>query len=82
MTWEAKFVGRENELRLLKYGIEQANEGRGSILFITGEAGVGKTRLVEELGGQELGVDTVQYAGPGAATGFNAIWMKMKLIVG
>jgi predicted ATPase len=57
MTWEAKFVGRENELRLLKYGIEQANEDRGSILFLTGEAGVGKTRLAEELKVQEFGFD-------------------------
>jgi predicted ATPase len=49
MTWEAKFVGREPELRLLKYGLEQARDGKGSILFLTGEAGIGKTKLGEEI---------------------------------
>ncbi len=57
MTWEAKFVGRNSELKQLTYGLEQARNGRGSILFITGEAGVGKTRLVEELANQQLGFD-------------------------
>ncbi len=48
MTWEAKFVNREYELKHLKYALEQTQTGFGSILFITGEAGIGKTRLVEE----------------------------------
>ena len=49
MIWEAKFIDREKELKLLKYSLEQAQTGFGGILFITGEAGVGKSRLLEEL---------------------------------
>jgi predicted ATPase len=49
VSWEARFVGRDNEFRLLLDGIEQARKGHGNILFITGEAGVGKTRLAYEL---------------------------------
>ncbi len=49
IKWEPKFIGRENELRLLETGLNQAKKGLGNIFFITGEAGVGKTRLVLEL---------------------------------
>jgi predicted ATPase len=54
MTWEAKFVGRESELKQMILGLEEARQGRGRILFFVGEAGVGKTRLAEELANQEL----------------------------
>lgn len=57
MTWEAKFIGRENELKQLIYSLEQAKTGHGSILFITGEAGIGKTRIAEELSEQKLTFD-------------------------
>lgn len=49
MPWDASFVGRQNELRQLRLGLEKAKSGHGNIIFITGEAGVGKTRLAEEL---------------------------------
>ncbi|MEM4161343.1 MAG: AAA family ATPase, partial [Thermoplasmata archaeon] len=44
-----KFVAREKEFELLKQRIERARQGSGSTVFIAGESGVGKTRLVEEL---------------------------------
>jgi DNA-binding SARP family transcriptional activator len=51
------FVGREAEWQLLLDHWEQASSGRGGLVFVGGEAGVGKTRLVEELGQhvQQLG---------------------------
>ena len=52
MTWETKFVGRNEELSQLINNLEQARAGKGRILFITGEAGIGKTRLVKELSEQ------------------------------
>ena len=42
-------VGRERELALIKEIIERAAAGQGQLLAITGEAGVGKSRLLEEL---------------------------------
>jgi predicted ATPase len=55
-------VGREDELTKLKTFLDRAREGYGNTLFIAGEAGVGKTRLLEELKGyaQEQGVDVLQ----------------------
>src|SRR5262245_33221683 len=43
------FVGRTDELALLKRSMNESASGRGRIVFIEGEAGIGKTRLVEEV---------------------------------
>ena len=45
---EPVLVGRENELRELQSLLNSAVEGRGSTVFVSGEAGSGKTRLVNE----------------------------------
>ncbi|WP_297707944.1 adenylate/guanylate cyclase domain-containing protein, partial [uncultured Eudoraea sp.] len=42
-------VGRENELTLLKKHWTQAKKGNGSSVLINGEAGIGKSRLVDTL---------------------------------
>ena len=42
------FVGREEELDRLRSAFDDAVEGKGSTMFVSGEAGIGKTRLVEE----------------------------------
>lgn len=42
-------VGRERELTLLKQRVDSALRGEGSLVFITGEAGIGKTRLAWEV---------------------------------
>jgi ABC-type oligopeptide transport system substrate-binding subunit/DNA-binding SARP family transcriptional activator len=43
-----KLVGREQELAFLHDCWERAGAGQGNLALISGEAGVGKTRLVEE----------------------------------
>jgi class 3 adenylate cyclase/predicted ATPase len=42
-------VGREEELALLRRRWEQATEGEGQVVLLSGEAGIGKSRLVQEL---------------------------------
>ncbi len=42
-------IGREEELDQLKQYLDKAIGGEGSTVFIAGEAGIGKTRLVNEL---------------------------------
>jgi class 3 adenylate cyclase/tetratricopeptide (TPR) repeat protein len=42
------FVGRDDELRLLMNRWELAREGEGQVVLITGEAGIGKSRLVRQ----------------------------------
>ena len=51
-----RFVGREAELSVLRALVESARSGAGGSIFVEGEAGVGKTRLVDELiGGLDRG---------------------------
>jgi predicted ATPase len=42
------FLGRERELSALRDRMEQAAAGQGGLILVTGEAGMGKTRLLEE----------------------------------
>jgi WD40 repeat protein/class 3 adenylate cyclase len=45
----APLVGRERELRWLRWGWRQARRGHGRVMFVTGPSGIGKTRLAAEL---------------------------------
>ncbi len=49
---KALFVGRERELSTLNKLLLQASEGRGAVVFIEGEAGIGKSSLISQF--QEL----------------------------
>jgi tetratricopeptide (TPR) repeat protein/energy-coupling factor transporter ATP-binding protein EcfA2 len=49
-TSDAPLVGRADELSRLRQRLRAAWRGRGQMVLITGEPGIGKTRLVEELG--------------------------------
>jgi len=42
------YVGRERELRLLSESFEKAKAGHGQVVFIVGEPGIGKSRLLYE----------------------------------
>src|SRR5262249_30266232 len=43
-----RFVGRDAETELLRQGLELAGGGRGQVVAVAGEPGVGKSRLVWE----------------------------------
>jgi class 3 adenylate cyclase len=42
-------VGRDREVGLLRYRWSEAIEGRGHVVLVSGEAGMGKSRLVQRL---------------------------------
>ncbi len=42
-------VGRDREFALLKTAVERLTQGKGGIIFIIGDPGIGKSRLFEEI---------------------------------
>ena len=47
--WGSVFVGRARELGELRAGLAGAVSGHGCFFMVSGEPGIGKTRLVDEL---------------------------------
>lgn len=45
----AAFVGRTSEMAYLQAQLDRAADGAGSVVFLSGEPGIGKTRLLQEL---------------------------------
>jgi class 3 adenylate cyclase/tetratricopeptide (TPR) repeat protein len=48
MRGRTRFVGRETECALLHQALTQAQNGRGQVVAVMGEPGVGKSRLIHE----------------------------------
>jgi predicted ATPase len=49
MNLKPKFIGREKALKTLKDAMYDSIDGKGKLVLISGEAGIGKTRLIEEV---------------------------------
>jgi len=47
---EIQLVDRVEEMNLLREAVDRAVRGEGSLLFLRGEPGIGKTRLTREMG--------------------------------
>jgi predicted metal-binding membrane protein len=72
------FVGRQRDLGELRGALELAANRRGSLVLVTGEAGVGKTRLLEELTGSAARDGWTVLVGrcweQGGAPAYGVIW--------
>jgi predicted ATPase/DNA-binding CsgD family transcriptional regulator len=49
-----RFIGRERELLWLQERLEQARRGHGNLVLLAGEAGIGKSRLTNEVTARAL----------------------------
>ncbi|HUG48755.1 MAG TPA: AAA family ATPase [Candidatus Limnocylindria bacterium] len=76
----SRFVGRGDELALLGRWLDEAREGQPRVVIVGGEAGVGKSRLVSELGrlAQERGAAWLI----GASADFGAGGLPFEALVG
>ncbi len=59
MSATQPFVGRRAEVELLLHRLAAADGGRGGVVLVSGPAGIGKTRLVEEVLGRYGGAAAV-----------------------
>jgi serine/threonine protein kinase/tetratricopeptide (TPR) repeat protein len=50
MVRETQLIDRVEEMGLLREAVDRAVRGEGGLVFLRGEAGIGKTRLTKELG--------------------------------
>ncbi|MFA5085352.1 MAG: AAA family ATPase [Candidatus Omnitrophota bacterium] len=49
LTYPTRLIGRDKELEALKVLVKESLQAQGGLCFVSGEAGVGKSRLVDEL---------------------------------
>jgi DNA-binding SARP family transcriptional activator len=80
MPKEAPLVGRETQLRRLVTAASYARLGHGSVVLISGEAGIGKTRLAEAVVAEADGDDRLvawgrAYEREGAPLGW--LWIQV-----
>ncbi|HMI89846.1 MAG TPA: AAA family ATPase, partial [Polyangiales bacterium] len=54
---EPPFVGRERVLQRLRHALDEARQGRGRLVVLLGEPGIGKTRAVEAFERELAGTD-------------------------
>jgi tetratricopeptide (TPR) repeat protein len=72
---QSLFVGRGRELEILTAGLRDARAGRARFILVTGDAGIGKTRVVEELVSRsELAAGRVLWGRAPEQTGAPSYW--------
>jgi|LSQX01.3.fsa_nt_gb serine/threonine protein kinase/signal transduction histidine kinase len=49
LTYNTRVIGREKEVEIITNHFNMARQGRGSVLLLKGEAGVGKSALMDEI---------------------------------
>ncbi len=74
-------VGREREMGVLVDALESARSGAGRLVLLTGEAGIGKTRLADAFAGEARGADArVLWGRCWEAGGAPAYWPWLQAI--
>jgi adenylate cyclase len=78
----SRFVGRAEEMKMLDDALEQAKQGRGGVIGIVAEPGVGKSRLCQEFAdqcrGQGIDVYETQAQAHGTAIPFLPVLQMLR----
>ena len=68
---EPRMIGRDLELARLRTAVEGVAAGAGGVVFVTGEPGIGKTRMVHELR-RAFGAETPEHG--------RALWLEGRCV--
>ncbi|MBI3734875.1 MAG: AAA family ATPase [Chloroflexi bacterium] len=71
---DAPMIGREREFALLQQAFADVQQGRGQVISVMGEAGLGKSRLIAEL--RQWATAEFQFAQPNEATSTIRGWYE------
>ncbi len=71
------YIGRAHELSVLRSHLKQVKEGRGQVVFISGEAGMGKSRLMLEFRRSMEGEDFTWLTGQCISYGRNIPYLPI-----
>jgi predicted ATPase/class 3 adenylate cyclase len=78
----SRFVGRAEEMKLLDDALEQAKQGRGGVIGVVAEPGIGKSRLCQEFAdrcrGEGIDVYGMQGQAHGTAIPFLPVLQMMR----
>jgi class 3 adenylate cyclase/tetratricopeptide (TPR) repeat protein len=72
-----QLVGRQAELGLLRQTLDHARGGRGQVVALVGEAGVGKSRLAWEISRSHRSRDWLVLEGSAASHGKTTTWLPV-----
>lgn len=75
-------IGRERELSFLQERLEAPLQRKGSVVFITGPAGIGKTRLVRELQDHAVQRGCQWLTGKYEKAGSHPYWAWVEMVKG
>jgi DNA-binding CsgD family transcriptional regulator/tetratricopeptide (TPR) repeat protein len=81
MAARSVLVGRSDELSRLEEALQQARLGSGSLVLVAGDAGVGKTRLVEHVAGASGALVLWGRARQGAATPYGPVVSALRSLL-
>ncbi len=77
MTDGDRLIGRDTEIARLAGALERARDGSPGFWLVTGEAGIGKTRLLGELSGRADAAGVRVAAGTATETGRNVPFLPL-----
>jgi transcriptional regulator with AAA-type ATPase domain/tetratricopeptide (TPR) repeat protein len=76
-TAQTRFVGRQRELDLLRSSFDSAAAGLGQVVFVVGDAGIGKSRLLAEFRAAVADVPHAWFEGRCASYGATTAFLPL-----